>query len=95
MRKIKAGDPGTTTIKVFLNGKEVSDRCNRCLIPNRPGRWGLGWVDLLTICEDEWSDWVSSVIMDEDGEPIVHRRYGFVKWEYDKELLDQLERNEW
>jgi hypothetical protein len=61
---------------IWFNFREVGDWAFRASVPERAGRWGLGWVDMYK------TDGDGHVII-KDGEPIkCRRRYGFVKWKF-------------
>ena len=76
MRLITAVDG--PKIDVWWNGQQVSQWCSASWLPNRPRRWGLGWVDALVprFRNAKWSD----VKADPDGGPVYYRRWGFVRW---------------
>ena len=41
----------TISIELWLNGKNVTQRTWRALIPNKPNRFGIGWADMYDITE--------------------------------------------
>lgn len=64
---------------IWLNGRDVSDLCTACKVPNKPGRIGFGWADVLLPTNS--SRWWRELQVDSNGEPIVRRNWGLVSWQ--------------
>ena len=71
---------------VWRNGHEVSDLCGACQVPNKPGRLGIGWTDVLlpTPNATRWNDFQ----VDDKGLPIFRRKWGLVRWAPTKSQRD-------
>ena len=41
-----------TSIELWLNGRKVTYLTQRALLPNKPGRIGVGWADIYNATED-------------------------------------------
>lgn len=59
--------------------RSIADDTTRASMPNNPGRWGLGWADLLVLSKGvERAVW--HMKLGDDGQPATRRRYGLIRW---------------
>lgn len=65
------------SIRVFLNGEDVSNRTLAALIPRRNDREGDGWMRCLALSSE------GGMVLDEENEELVTEKlYGKTRWEF-------------
>jgi hypothetical protein len=71
--------------RIWLWGVEVSADCCTAYVPDKPGRLGWGWADLLVGHTERFHGMhVHVARAGPDGQPIIRRHWGLVRWEPDR-----------
>ena len=89
MVECRARDIAPMTVSAYLNGEDVSEACVCFYAPREAGVLAQGWVEVLPRFRPV-HDWKTEPLRDADlwlgtnGEPMVQRLYGVVKWEWNK-----------
>ena len=81
MQVIRAED--RPRIRLWFNGRDVSDESFSCWVSDEPGRLALGWVRMYKVLTDDHGTRLIKTRPTRTGDrfPVTYLRIGLVRWE--------------